>query len=137
MYENLLALHSVDQFNQEVITVEDVFEATDLLDFPAAQSQTKRKKSAAPTSAEPKLDFQWPLEEEGFVITLEEDGWNLGSVQSYNQKQATICVQALITLKTCAKDDVRKTYWIYPTEEEVDLFEKKHVLEIRPSVTKT
>ena len=44
MYENLLALHSVDQFNQEVITVEDVYEATDLLDSPAAQSQTKRKQ---------------------------------------------------------------------------------------------
>ena len=29
MYENLLALHSVDQCNQEVITVEDVYEATD------------------------------------------------------------------------------------------------------------
>ena len=110
MYENLLALHSVDQCNQEVITVEDVYEATDLLDSPAAQSQTKRKKSAAPTSAEPELDFQWPLEEEEFVITLEEDGWNLGSVQSYNQEQDTICVQALTTLKTCAKDDVGKTY---------------------------
>ena len=57
MYENLLALHSVDQCNQEVITVEDVYEATDLLDFPAAQSQTKRKESATPTSAEPELDF--------------------------------------------------------------------------------
>ena len=135
MYENLLALHSVDQFNQEVITVEDVYEATDLLDSPAAQSQTKRKKSAAPTSAESELDFQWPLEEEEFVITLEEDGWNFGSVQSYNQEQDTICVQALTTLKTRAKDDVGKTYRIYPTEEEVDHFEKKHVLEIRPSVT--
>ena len=135
MYENLLALHSVDQFNQEVITVEDVYEATDLLDSPAAQSQTKRKKSAAPTSAESELDFQWPLEEEEFVITLEEDGWNFGSVQSYNQEQDTICVQALTTLKTRAKDDVGKTYRIYPTEEEVDHFEMKHVLEIRPSVT--
>ena len=38
MFENLLALHSVDQCNQEVITVEDVYEATDLLDSPAAQS---------------------------------------------------------------------------------------------------
>ena len=53
MYENLLALNSVDQCNQEVITVEDVYEATDLLDFPSAQSRTKRKKSA-----EPELDFQ-------------------------------------------------------------------------------
>ena len=29
MYENLLASYSVDQYNQEVITVEDVYEATD------------------------------------------------------------------------------------------------------------
>ena len=100
-----------------------------MLDFPSAQSRTKRKKSA-----EPELDFQWPLEEEEFVITLEEDGWNLGSVQSYNQEQDTICVQALTTLKTCAKDDVEKTYWIYPTKEEVDHFEKKHVLESTPFV---
>ena len=57
MYENLLALHSVDQCSQEVITVEDIYEATDLLDSPAAQSQTKRKKSAAPSSAEPELEF--------------------------------------------------------------------------------
>ena len=65
---------------------------------------------------------------------MEEDGWNFGSVQSYNQEQDTICVQALTTLKTCAKDDVEKTYWIYPTKEEVDHFEKKHVLEITPFV---
>ena len=37
-------------------------------------------------------------------------------------------------LKTCAKDDVAKTYWIYPTEEVVDHFEKKHVLKITPFV---
>ena len=70
-----------------------------------------------------------------FVVTLEEDGWNFRSVQSYNQEQNTICVHTLTSLKTLAKDDVGKTYWIYPTEEEVDQFEKKHVLEIRPSVT--
>ena len=40
----------------------------------------------------------------------------------------------LTTLKTCAKDDVEKTYWIYPTEKVVDHFEKKHVLEITPFV---
>ena len=68
----------------------------------------------------------------GVVITFEEDGWNHGSVQSYSQEQDTICVQAL---KTSAQDEVGKTYWIYPTEEVVDHFEKKHVFEIRPSVT--
>ena len=54
---------------------------------------------------EPLKDFNWPLQEEEFVITLQEDGWNLGSVQSYNQQQDSICVQALTTLKTRAKDD--------------------------------
>ena len=44
-------------------------------------------------------------------------------------------MQALATLKTRAKDDQGKTYWIYPNEENVDDFERKHILEIRPSVT--
>ena len=109
-------------------------EATNMLDSPTAQSQTKRKRSAAATSADPELDFQWPLQEEEFLITLEVDGWNLGSVQSYNQELDTTIVQALTTLKTCAKDDVEKTYWIYPTEKVVDHFKKKHVLEITPFV---
>ena len=59
---------------------------------------------------EPLKDFNWPLQEEEFVVTLQEDGWNLGSVQSYNQQQDSICVQALTTLKTGAKDDQGKTY---------------------------
>ena len=66
---------------------------------------------------------------------MQEDGWNLGSVQSYNQQQDSICVQALATLKTRAKDDQGKTYWIYPNDEVLDDFERKHILEIRPSVT--
>ena len=81
------------------------------------------------------VDFVWLLQEEEFVITLQEDGWNLASVQSYNEQHDSISVQALATLKTRAKHDQGKIYWIYPTEEEVDHFEKKHVLEIRPSVT--
>ena len=84
MYENLLALHSVDQCNQEFITVDDVYEATNMLDSPTAQSQTKRKRSAAATSADPELDFQWPFQEEEFLINLEIDGWNLRSVHTYN-----------------------------------------------------
>ena len=83
-----------------------------MLDSPTAQSQTKRKRNTAPTSADPELDFQWPLQEEEFLITLEVDGWNLGSVQLYNQEQHTTCVQALTTLKVCANDHVGKTYWI-------------------------
>ena len=55
-------------------------------------------------------------------------------MQSYNQQHDHISVQALSTLKTKAKDDKGKTYWIYPNEEVTDDFERKHVLEIRPSV---
>ena len=56
-------------------------------------------------------------------------------MQSYDLQQDSICVQALATLKTRAKDDQGKTYWIYPNEEVVDDFERKHILEIRPLVT--
>ena len=61
--------------------------------------------------------------------------WNLASIQSYNQQHDSISVQALCTLKTRAKDDQGKTYWIYPTDYITDDFERKYVLEIRPSVT--
>ena len=98
------------------------------------QSANKPAKQSRAPSGEPLGDFIWPMEEEDFVITLQEDGWTLGSVQSYNQQHDHISVQALSTLKTKAKDDKGKTYWIYPNEEVTDDFERKHVLEIRPSV---
>ena len=44
-------------------------------------------------------------------------------------------MQALTTLKTRAKDDQGKIYWIYPNDEVLDDFERKHILEIRPLVT--
>ena len=37
-------------------------------------------------------------------------------------------------MKTRAKDDKGKTYWLYPNDEAPDEFERKHALEIRPSV---
>ena len=95
---------------------------------------SKQAKRSRTPSAETLGDFQWPPQEE-FVIALQEDGWNLGSVQSYNQEQGSISVQALSTLKTRAKDDQGKTYWIYPNDDVVDDFERNHILEIRPSVT--
>ena len=74
------------------------------------------------------------MEEEDFVITLQVNGWTLGSMQSYNQQHDHISVQALSTLKTKAKDDKGKTYWIYPNEDIKDDLERKHGLGIRPSV---
>ena len=132
MYENLLALHTVDPSNQEVITVDDIYVASESA---GTQSASKPAKRSRAPSEEPMGDFVWPLQEEEFVITLQEDGWNLASVQSYNEQHDSISVQSLATLKTRAKDDQGKTYWIYPTEEVTDDFERKHVLEIRPSVT--
>ena len=72
MYENLLALNTVDPSNQEVITVKDIYVASE-----SAGVQSKRSRE---TSEEPLGDFIWPLEEEEFVITLQEDGWSLGTV---------------------------------------------------------
>ena len=132
MYENLLALHTVDPSNQEVITVDDIYVASESA---GTQSASKPAKRSRAPSEEPIGDFIWPLQEDEFVITLQEDGWNLVSIQSYNEQHDRISVQALATLKTRAKDDQGKTYWIYPTEEVTDDFERKHVLEIRPSVT--
>ena len=106
MYENLLALHTVDPSDKEVITVEDVYVTSESAGTQSANKQAKR--SWVPVE-EHLRDFNWPLQEE-FVVTFQEDGWNLGSVQSYNQQQDNICVQALITLKTRANNDQGKIY---------------------------
>ena len=132
MYENLLALHTVDPSDQEVITVEDVYVASESVGTQSASKQAKRSRVLA---EEPLRNFNWPLQENEFVMTLQEDGWILGSLQFYNQQQDSICVQAHATLKTRAKDDQGKTYWIYPNDEVLDDFERRHILEIRPLVT--
>ena len=72
MYENFLALNTVDPSNQEVIIVEDIYVASE-----SAGVQSKRSRE---TSEEPLGDFIWPLEEGDFVITLQEDGWSLETV---------------------------------------------------------
>ena len=73
--------------------------------------------------------------EEDFVTTLQEDGWSLRTLQSYNQQHDHISVQARSSLKTKAKDDKGKIYWIYSNEEVTDDFEKKDVLETDPRCT--
>ena len=71
MYENLLALHTVDPSDQEVITVEDVYVASESVGTQSANKQAKR--SRVPVE-EPLKDFNWPLQEEEFVVTLQEEG---------------------------------------------------------------
>ena len=102
MYENVLALNTVDPSNQEVITVEDIYVASESA---GTQSASKPAKRSRAPSGEPLGNFIWPLQAEEFVITLQEDNWSLASVQSYNQQHDSIFVQALCTLKTRATDD--------------------------------
>jgi len=40
-----------------------------------------------------------PPDEEEFAITLDEQGWNLGSVQGHLQQTDEVQVQLLVTLK--------------------------------------
>ena len=137
MYQNLIALHAVEESNQTELSMEDIYAVTDsLTSMPLQKRGTKRK--SIPTASIPDVStdvLQWPPPEEEFVVTLEETGWSLGSVQSYNNLSQTILVQNMLPLKTKAKDDVGKTYWVYPTEEEVDEYEKKNILDIRPSLS--
>ena len=84
MYQNLLALHVVDESHQASISVEDIYEVTECLTLPMGKQKQKNKDltdQQAPLIA----DLKWPPEEEEFVITLNEQGWNLGSVQAYSE----------------------------------------------------
>ena len=57
-------------------------------------------------------------------------------MQSYNQEENSILVQALSTLKTKAKDDKGKTYLLFSNEEVADGFKRKDNFEIKIIVTK-
>ena len=80
-----------------------------ILTFSTALSRTAVIKVIRVNSKQPQL-LEWPLHEEEFVITLDKDGWNLGSVQGYKVDADEIEVQLLEPLKTRAKDDQGKTY---------------------------
>ena len=134
MYQNLLGLHAADASNQEVITIDDIYAITDSMDS-LTFAKSKKKTPTTSQKESESVPVSWPPEEEDFVIALEEDGWSLGSVQSYQQENDCISVQSLSTLKTRAKDDKGKTYWVYPDEQVSDTYQKKHILDIRPSVT--
>ena len=76
MYQNLLALHSVDAAHQEVVSVEDIFAITDSMDSFSIGKQAKKSKAktAEQVSTSPMSDLQWPPQEEDFIITLGEAG---------------------------------------------------------------
>ena len=139
MFQNLLALHAVDPANQDSISVEDIYEVTDALASLPSLDVTKPSKKNKPTEAQstskPLEDLEWPPAEEEFIIALEEDGWQVGSIISHDEASNTIKAHLLEPIKTRAKDDFEKTYWIYSEEENVDCFEKKHILSVRPSLS--
>ena len=128
-------IHSVDAAHQEVVSVEDIFAITDSMDSFSIGKQAKKSKAktAEQVSTSPMSDLQWPPQEEDFIITLGEAGRSLGCTQSYDEDGDVVCVQSLASLKTRAKNDMGKIYWIYP-DEEVNFFKRKNVLETRPSV---
>ena len=109
----------------------DVCIATESACIQPANKPAKRLRAFV---EDPQGEFIWPVQEEEFIITIQEDGWNLDSVRSQNQEEDSISVQVLFTLETKVKDDERKTYWIYPNEDVADDFQRKHVFEIKPSV---
>ena len=53
---------------------------------------------------------------------------------SCDEASDTIKAYLLQAIKTKAKDDAGKTYWIYSEEENVYTFEEKQVLAMRPSI---
>ena len=79
-------------------------------------------------------DLEWPPSEEEFIIFLEEKGWRRCSAIVFDEQSNTIKAHQLEPIKTRAKDDAGKTYWIYSEEERNEHFEQKHILAIRPSV---
>ena len=70
--------------------MEDIYVASESAGTQFASKQAKRSRV---TSEEPLGDFIWPLNEEEFVTTLQENDWNLASLQSYNQQNDSVSVQ--------------------------------------------
>ena len=138
MYQNLLALHANDPANQETISVKDIYEVTNALaSLPSLEPIKPSKKQTKKVQEKSGMmtDLEWPPSEEEFIVSLEEGGWRLCSAIAYDEKSNSIKAHQLEPIKTCAKDDTGKTYWIYSEEERVEHFEEKHILTVRPSVS--
>ena len=69
MYENLLALHTVDQKNQDVVTIKDIYIASKSAGIQSANKPAKRLRAFV---EDPQGEFIWPVKEEEFIITIQE-----------------------------------------------------------------
>ena len=133
MLKNLLALHVAKESNQETISIEDIYDITESLLLPASK-QNQRAKVPVNKVVTSYADFEWPPQEEEFVITLDEMEWNLGTVRGYLEEANKINVQLVETLRTRAKDDCGKVYWAY-SEENCNSYRTECVLDMRPSIS--
>ena len=55
-------------------------------------------------------------------------------VISYVEACKTITAHQLEPIKTGAKEDYRKIYWIHSAEEKEEVYKKKHILFVQPSI---
>ena len=93
MYQNLLALHAVESAHQEDISVEDIYEvAESLASLPALHTQKLKRQSWQPAveAKEDTADLKWPPTDEDFLVALEEDGWRICSIVSFDNNSNTI-----------------------------------------------
>ena len=68
------------------------------------------------------MDLEWPPCEEEFIIALEEEGWCVCCGISFEETSNTFKAHQLQPIKTWAKDDAGKTYWIYSQDERVETY---------------
>ena len=142
MFQNLLDLHAVDPAHQGTILVEDIYEVTNILaTLPAldvSSTKTRKRTSLGQTQSDvgAMVDLEWPPCEEEFIIALEEEGWSVCCVISFDETSNSLKAHQLQPIKTRAKDDAGKTYWIYSEDERVESYEQKNILAVRPSMAK-
>ena len=68
-------------------------------------------------------------------MALKEEGWRICSVVSFDNISNTIKAHQLDSISTWAKDDTGRRYWVYSAEKDVETYEEKNILQVRPSIT--
>ena len=68
-------------------------------------------------------------------MALKEEGWRICSVVSFDNISNTIKAHQLDSISTRAKDDTGRRYWVYSAEKDVETYEEKNILQVRPSIT--
>ena len=128
MYQNLLALHAVKSGRYLRGGYRWSWRITF---FSPSSSKSKIKEKNPSPAVEPNeapANLKWTLPEDDFLVTLEDDGWRICFVVSFDDARNTIEVYELLSISTRAKGDTGKTYWIYSPEENIETHDEKNVL---------